>query len=142
MARLALWPPNPSEFDRATFCGQPVFASVTTFTGHSGSASAQPPVGGTQSCSPERAVTMAAMAPAAPSVWPVVPFTDVTGTRTPASSPQSASSAFDSVASLAGVPVPCAFTCPRSSGLKPPSSSAWRMARVTPSPDGSGAVMW
>ena len=90
----------------------------------------------------DSAHTMASMAPAAPSVWPVVPFTDVTGTFRPASSPQSAKSAFDSVASFAGVPVPCAFRCPRSSGEKPPSSSAMRMARTTPSPLGSGAVMW
>ena len=117
-------------------------ASVTTLTGHSGSASAKPAVGGTQSFMTDSAQTMASIAPAAPSVWPVVPFTDVTGTARPASSPQSAKSALDSVASLAGVPVPCAFRCPRSSGAKPPSASAWRMARATPSPEGSGAVMW
>lgn len=115
---------------------------MTTLTGHSGSASAKPAVGGTQSFITDKAVTMASIAPAAPSVWPVVPFTDVTGIRLPAYSPHSASSALDSVASFAGVPVPWAFRCPRSSGVKPPSSSAWRIARATPSPLGSGAVIW
>ena len=137
-----MWPPKPRLLDSATFCLRPEIASCTTATAQSGSASANPQVGGTQSLATDSAVTMASSAPAAPSVWPSEPLTDVTGMREPASSPASAMSACDSVESLAGVPVPWAFRCPISSGAKPPSASACSMARRMPSPSGEGAVMW
>ena len=55
------------------------------------------------------AVMAASMAPAAPSVWPICPFTDDTGMRS-ASAPRQRRSAAVSIASLRGVAVPCAFT--------------------------------
>ena len=86
---------------------------------------------------------MASTAPAAPSMWPVVPFTEVTGTEAAASTPPMRfASALDSVASLAGVPVPWAFRCPKSAGVKPPSARAAAMAAVMAVASGSGAVMW
>ena len=116
-------------------------ASVTTATGQSSAASAKPAVGGTASRATDRAHTMASTAPAAPSMWPVVPLMDVTGSSAGASAPMRFASAFDSVASLAGVPVPWAFRCPRSAGVKPPSARAAAMAAVIAVASGSGAVM-
>jgi hypothetical protein len=50
--------------------------------------------------------TIASSAPAAPSVWPVMPLVELHGTR----APKSACIARSSAASLLGVPVPCRFT--------------------------------
>ncbi len=55
------------------------------------------------------------------------------------SSPHSARSALDSVASLACVHVPCALKCPRSATVKPPSSSACALRGQRLCPRGSGA---
>ena len=47
-----------------------------------------------------------------------------------------------SARSLSGVEVPCAFTYTMSSGERPASASAMRMASAAPAPSLSGAVRW
>ena len=59
MASDALWPPNPSELLKATFCSHPSSARpVTTFTPHSGSTCVVPTVGGTTDSDTESAQTI------------------------------------------------------------------------------------
>ena len=57
-------------------------------------------------CSSARKQTIASTMPAAPSVWPVKPLVELTGTRLP----NRRTSARSSARSFAGVAVPCAFT--------------------------------
>ena len=85
-------------------------------------------------------IDIASTAPAAPSVWPVVPLTEHTGTLRPASSPHSARSALDSVSSLACVPVPCALTYWMSFAERCAIAKASVIARYAPSPFSEDAV--
>ena len=52
----------------------------------------------------------ASVAPAAPSMWPVIDFVDETGTLYACSSPNTSFSTRVSAASPTGVEVPCALT--------------------------------
>ena len=71
-------------------------------------------------------------------MWPVTPLVDVTGG---AWSPNTLCSASASDASLSGVDVPWAFTCPTAEASMPASSSASCMHTAAPAPPGDGAVM-
>lgn len=73
---------------------------------------------------------------------PVMLLTAVTGVRLSWSGPSTWRSADASMRSFRRVPVPCALTWPTSSGSRPASASAPRIARTAPAPVGSGAVAW
>ena len=81
----------------------------------------------------------ASAAPAPAIMCPVTPLVEVTGG---AASPNTLRIASASVASLSGVDVPCALTCPMAAASSPASSSASCMHAAAPAPPGDGAVMW
>jgi len=84
---------------------------------------------------------MASTAPAAPSRCPIADLVEDTGMAA-AASPSAALSARVSARSFKGVEVPCALTYTTSSGSRPASASASRMASAAPVPCLSGAVRW
>ena len=97
-------------------------------------------MGGTTPSRSDRRLITASAAPAPAIMWPVTPLVDVTGGG---ASPKTLRIASASVASLSGVDVPCAFTCPMSAlESSPASSSASCMHAAAPAPPGTGAVMW
>jgi hypothetical protein len=71
--------------------------------------------------------------------WPVTPFVDVTGT---APGPNTLAIASASAASLCGVDVPWALTCPIAPAAMPASANAISIAATAPEPSSMGAVMW
>ena len=76
------------------------------------------------------------IAPAAPSMWPVMDLVDETGTRLAASSPRASLMAAVSAASLSGVEVPWALMYATAEGGSPASPRAHLMARPAPAPVG------
>ena len=86
-------------------------------------------------------VATASTAPAAPSRCPIADLVEETGMSL-AASPRAALRASVSARSLSGVEVPCALTYTTSSGVRPASASAMRMASAAPAPSLSGAVRW
>jgi hypothetical protein len=96
-------------------------------------------VGGTVPSAAARSAATASTAPVAPIMCPVTPLPDVTGT---AWGPNTLAMAAASAASLSGVDVPWALTCPMSPASSPASASAISMQAVAPAPSSSGAVMW
>src|SRR5207237_436976 len=95
-------------------------------------------VGGTNPSARTWRQRMASKAPAAPSVWPIAPLMELTGTLR---GPKTRVIATASIASLKGVPVPCAETKPTRAGATSASASAASIARAAPRPSRSGAVM-
>ena len=85
-------------------------------------------------------MTIASIAPAAPSVWPIIDLLAVTATRG-AWSPKIVRIAWSSALSPSGVEVAWAFTWSISVGSRPAFSSARRAARTAPMPPGAGSVM-
>ena len=87
-----------------------------------------------------RIVTIASIAPAAPSVWPSIDLFAVIEIRS-ASSPKIVRMAWSSALSPSGVEVAWALTWSMSAGVMPAFSSARRAARTAPIPPGAGSVM-
>ena len=88
-----------------------------------------------------RMVATASTAPAAPSRCPIADLVEDTGISL-AASPSAALMACVSARSLSGVEVPCALMYTMSSGVRPASASATRIASAAPAPSLSGAVRW
>ena len=85
-------------------------------------------------------VAIASIAPAAPSVCPIIDLLAVTATF-PAWSPKIVRIACSSALSPSGVDVAWAFTWSISDGSMPAFSRARRAARTAPMPPGAGSVM-
>ena len=85
-------------------------------------------------------VTIASIAPAAPSVWPSIDLFAVIETRA-ASSPRIVRIAWSSALSPSGVDVAWALTWSMSLGSRPAFWRAIRAARTAPIPPGAGSVM-
>ena len=135
------WPPNPNELLRTARTGRAAATfGVRSRPSASGSGSARLIVGGTQPSRMVRIETIASIAPAAPSVWPIIDLLAVIEIR-PAPSPKIVRIAWSSALSPSGVEVAWALTWSMSSGVRPALSSARRAARTAPIPPGAGSVM-
>src|SRR5262249_42837227 len=128
----ALAPAKPDDVDSATRTSHRRASPCTrSRPAHSGSICRSPAVGGTRPRAMTSAHSTASQAPAAPSVWPIAPLIEFTGT---AYAPNSRSNARASMASLNGVPVPCAETNSTAEGGTAAPASAPPTPRTTPPP--------
>jgi hypothetical protein len=104
--RAQLLPPNANELDTTTFTSA-LRATCGTMSRVSASGSATLTVGGRTPSRTASTHTAASIAPAAPRVWPICDLVLLIGGGEPS---KSASAAFVSALSLAGVPVPWPLT--------------------------------
>src|SRR5207237_450763 len=104
--RAAFTPAKPDEVDTAVSAGWRRGSPYTrSRPAQAGSTVARPAVGGTNPSARTWRQRMASKAPAAPSVWPIAPLMELTGTLR---GPKARVIAIASIAAWEGVPVPCA----------------------------------
>src|SRR6266446_5204221 len=105
--RLTFCPPKPKELDiaQSTAHGRAILGMQSK--GMAGSSSSRCAVGGNIPVSKDRIVATASNAPAAPIVWPIRDFVELTNTPP---TPKTCSSATASARSFCTVPVPWGLT--------------------------------